>query len=71
MCKFFKVAVTDKSGKKLEDLRVNCAEVKSYRRWLNKSGRDQTILFYRNGDELIVDTSVEELDQQHETHVHI
>lgn len=65
MLVFIIVPVVDKNGKRLEDLRVNATQILKYRSWLTSNKDDsQTLIFFNNGDKLIVDCTVNDIDKQ-------
>ena len=63
MCKFIEVTVSKKGKKGLEPLRVNTKHVKSYRKWLNEDGSEQTVLQMNDGEKIIVNEKVTDIDK--------
>lgn len=67
MDKFIVVPLTNRDGKKLEDVRVNLEFVTDYRKWLNNDDKEQTVFFFDKKikkKRLIADISVEEVDEK-------
>lgn len=64
MAKFITVPIVDKTGKKLEDTRVNTDTIGSYRKWMTKDNEEQSVLFIKDGSKLIVDVAVFDVDRK-------
>lgn len=65
MSMFIMIPIVDKTGKKLEDLRVNTSSIDTYRKWMTNDGKKQTVIFLKGAEEkrLIADVPVDLIDE--------
>lgn len=63
---FIFVPISKKDGSELEPIRLNMDDINDYRKWKNKTGKEQTVFFFKKHlkkSKLIGDISVHEVDK--------